>query len=182
MYVYHVWNSAKTYIFQEIDFTPWILFHPMFLLTWWHHFNGSDFLLKPLLLPGFYLPAVCIGSSSIRFCYCLCSAARKFLVIESMLHLRWPGRVIRASPTSCRKILCGNRIMGLFQGAECYFYSLISIVWLKKNSNGMFCIPQSCMTQFWAESLPFGPLSVIQPVKRHHEKKKNVKWHSVKCH
>lgn len=148
MYVYHVWNSAKTYIFQEIDFTPWILFHPMFLLTWWHHFNGSDFLLKPLLLPGFYLPAVCIGSSSIRFCYCLCSAARKFLVIESMLHLRWPGRVIRASPTSCRKILCGNRIMGLFQG--CYFSSLISIVWLKKK------IAMECFASLRAAWLSFG--------------------------
>lgn len=81
-----------------------------------------------------------------------CSAARKLLVIESVLHLRWPGRVIKATPTSCRKILCGNRIMGLYQGAWCYFIFPISILWFKKSS-GMFCIPQSYMTQFWAERL-----------------------------
>lgn len=119
--------------FRELYFTSWILLHPMFLLTWWHHFMGVTFFYESHCC-CLVLSSWCVHWEHFYQVLLLsqCSAARKLLVIESVLHLRWPGRVIIATPTSCRKILCGNRIMGLYQGAWCYFIFPISILWFKK--------------------------------------------------
>lgn len=107
-------------------FTPCFFWHGDIILWGWLFYESHCccLVLSPWCVQWEHFYQVLLLSQ--------CSAARKLLVIESVLHLRWPGRVIKATPTSCRKILCGNRIMGLYQGAWCYFIFPISILWFKK--------------------------------------------------